>query len=618
MKFIPKSLTAALLISIALGSMPQVARSFDKDSLEKLVKQYTVRIRSGSADPGSGFIVARRGNRYTVISAEHVLRGGNDPKSENPKCTLLKMHDGEVYRVPRESIRLLSRNDLAVFEFESPRDYPVAKLSDYEYPLNSNRDYKTGINSSTAGLETKELISNKQLNRKEFYTFAAGYPNLSQGNDMADNCSDSLTDATIWSGEDKLIFSPGLLADTSGTAIANPESRINNYELLYTNITEVGMSGGPMVDPNGRVIGMHGRSDGKRLGSQGQIIAQYLEEAGESTDSRLTFGMSAGIPTSSILRLSSGLKIDKNTLSITNSPPNTPVVDITAWDKRNPYKSDGQTDVLYWFQRGNQEWRLNQFDEAQRSFDRALEADRKRKNIFQHFGYFLKGFVYTRSQQYTQALENCGKATEVPEGREFYDAWRCKAASLAYLGQFPSATSAMNKAIQIQETKSSQGSKQNPSDYAVLAELLWQQGQHNGALIQVSNAISLRQDQDLGESASLYNLQATILTSLNQYDAAIEKCDRALAINPNYSTALTTKGLVFQKQGKKEPAEALFRQATQLNSQDSNAWNNLGFALYELDRSQEALTAFDRAVQLNPDDVAARQNRDDLRKALKP
>lgn len=44
MKFLPKSLAIVVLIVIALGSLPQVARSFDKDSLEKLAKQYTVRI----------------------------------------------------------------------------------------------------------------------------------------------------------------------------------------------------------------------------------------------------------------------------------------------------------------------------------------------------------------------------------------------------------------------------------------------------------------------------------------------------------------------------------------------------------------------------------------------
>ena len=595
-------------------------RSFDKDSLEKLVKQYTVRIRSVSADPGSGFIVGRRGNRYTVVTADHVLRGKT--VSIAPSCVFLKMYDGEVHRVSEGSIRLLEKNDLAVFEFESPRDYPVAQLSDYQYPLYANRDYQKVATESVS--MPGDLAGNKQINRKEFHVFAAGFPNV--GNEAKEGLDEICGNSTpskqalqeIWSVDDQLRFNPGLLADTSGITITNPESRINNYELVYSNITETGMSGGPITDPNGRVIGMHGRADGKELSAQGKIISQYLEEVGVVGKSRLSFGMSAGIPISSILRLSSGLKLDRNSLNVTNTPPNTPVVDMTSWPKPNKFDPKGPTEVLYWLQSGNHEWRLNRFDIAQENFDKALEADRKQKSIFQHFGYFLKGFVYTRSQQYTQALENCGKATELPEGREFYDAWRCKAAASAYLGQFPSATNAMNKALQIQEAKRSQDSKQNPSDYAVLAELLWQQGQYNGALLQVSQAISLRQEQDLGESASLYNLQASILTSLNQYDAAIEKCDRALAVNPNYSTALTTKGLVFQKQGKKEQAEALFRQATQLNPQDSNAWNNLGFALYEMDRSKDALTAFDRAVQLNPDDVAARQNRDDLRKVLKP
>ena len=573
-----------------------------------------------SADPGSGFIVGRRGSRYTVVTADHVMRGKGQT---TPKCVVLKMHDGEVYRVPQESVRLLERNDLAVFEFDSPRDYPVAQLSNYQYPLYADRNYqKSNTDSKT---DSGELVSNKQVNRKEFYVFAAGYPNLRPPSDDLTCGSDSSTsilqDPKIWSPDDRLVFNPGLLTDTSGTSISNPEVRINNYELVYSNITAVGMSGGPVVDPNGRVVGMHGRSDGKQLNQLGQVVADYLTEVG-AEDTRLSFGMSAGVPISAILRLAPSLKLDQSSLTVSSTAPNTPIVDSKSWLKTNQFASAQQSDnVLYWLQQGNQQWRLGQVDDAQNSFDKALETDRKKKNGLQHFGYFLKGFVYAKSEKYTQALENCGKATDIPEGREFYEAWRCKASSLAYLGQFPSATVAMNKALEIQDKKikeSPNTANHNPSDYAVLAELLWQQGQFNGALIHVGTAVLLRREQDLGESASLYNLQATILTSLDQYDAAIEKCDRALSVNPNYATALTTKGLVFQKQGKKDQAEASYRKATQINPQDSNAWNNLGFALYELERSQEALAAFDRAVQLNPDDVAARQNRDDLRKVLKP
>jgi tetratricopeptide (TPR) repeat protein len=598
--------------TIATQVIPQNAQALDKGSLEKLAKQYTVRIRSGNADSGSGFIIKRVGNRYTVATAFHVMHAlGQDEM----KCSFVKMHDGEIYSIPKNQIKLLKKNDLAIFEFESPKDYPVAQLSDYQYPLLANRDYQ---NSAS---ESKVLTTNKQVNRKEFYVFTAGYPNLKPPNGNMD-CGAQPSDHFV--ANEPFVMNSGILMDASGTSISNPEVRVNNYEMIYSNITAVGMSGGPVIDPNGRVVGMHGRADGKELTPKNEVISNYLQEAGdedsESAIYRINFGMSAGVPVSAILRLAPKLNLDPNSLIISKTAPNTPIADGQSWRPPSVFKPNSESDnVLYWLEQANQQWRVGQLPDAQKSLDQALALDQRKKNSLQHFIYFMKGFLDAKSENYSQALENCGKSADSVAGKDFYEAWRCKSSAFAYLGQFASATNAMNQALRIQEEnikKDPNRSSHNPSDYAVLAEFLWKQGQYQGALKQVEISSELRREQDLGESADLYNLQATILISAGQYDEAIQKCDRALAINPSYSTALVTKGHALQKQGQFQAAEVALRQATTLDPRDSNAWNNLGYILTELGRLEESLPAFEQAVKLDPKNVAARQNRDDIKQMI--
>lgn len=73
----------------------------------------------------------------------------------------------------------------------------------------------------------------------------------------------------------RFVFTPG--------QISSIDPQPQGYELGYSNETNQGMSGGPILDGNGRLIGMHGAGDGQEFSIEGE-------------DYRLKEGINWGIP----------------------------------------------------------------------------------------------------------------------------------------------------------------------------------------------------------------------------------------------------------------------------------------------------------------------------------
>lgn len=191
-------LLSSMLAETALKQPPVTDYQLQK-SPYKISKSITVKV---VADDflGSGVIVAQQDNIYTVLTNDHVLRAGEAPYQ-------IQTSDGQMYEAEvklRESA--LRENDLAVLQFTSP---------------------KTSYN--IAHLETTIVPEEK--------VFAAGFP-YAQAN------QDSM--------ETSFAFVPGsifLLLD---------KPLEGGYQLGYTNEVEKGMSGGPLLNSQGKVIAING------------------------------------------------------------------------------------------------------------------------------------------------------------------------------------------------------------------------------------------------------------------------------------------------------------------------------------------------------------------------
>ncbi|MGA9381618.1 MAG: serine protease [Phormidium sp.] len=203
-------LTVGLRETIFPEQNPQASTLISQDvSVPIIARQVTVRIFNDQL-VGSGVVVERRGKIYTVLTCAHVVA-----ESPNNRYSILTP-DGKTYNGRLLSSKQFGNTDLALVQFNSDRIYQVASIADHQ--------------TLTIG-DT---------------VYAAGFPNWHWSNS---NTVDSTHD---WGGKAFQL--------TQGKVAMLPEKSLQDgYQIGYTNEIEQGMSGGPVLDRYGRLIGINGR-----------------------------------------------------------------------------------------------------------------------------------------------------------------------------------------------------------------------------------------------------------------------------------------------------------------------------------------------------------------------
>jgi serine protease Do len=248
------------------------ARAILAREVGAIAKKTVVRIESSDGDFGSGVIIGRTEqgtkNIYTILTAAHVVR---TPNINYRIITPVPLNQTERKRVTinldsTKSIKILPDVDLAVISIESNYTFAIGTIGD-----SSDADEGSPV-------------------------YVAGFPKPGKAIKRI-----------------ALQFTGGMISSRLDEADQNPKTQSNGYDLSYTNITRVGMSGGPVFDAAGRIVAIHGQGD-----RNNQAVG---EEATSGVASDEKTGFNLGIPIQTFFKLQPqartivGVRVDKSPIN---------------------------------------------------------------------------------------------------------------------------------------------------------------------------------------------------------------------------------------------------------------------------------------------------------------
>ena len=481
-------------------------------SVDQIAAAVTVRIDSKFSGNGSGVIVSRNGSTYTVLTAEHVIGNADEYSLVTP--------DGQSYPLNPKNIKAQPGLDLAVIQFSSDKAYQTATLGNYDFTI-----------------EDRPIA------------FLSGFP------------------GTEDDSEPQREFTIGTVFPTTVTLFAaqNAYSFASGRELVYTSKSKPGMSGGPVFDQLGRVIGIHNASETQLEADQSGLVFP------------MNIGRSLGVPIRSYLGSGSQL----SSLQVQTTPPRrlseTQISQILSQVNVPAPEEDIASE---WLRYGNHLWRVRRYDQAINATQKALNLD---PTLYQ--AYYVQGLAYNAQQQPQKAISAFN--TAIQSNPKFYDGWRQKALSYFDLKQYDEALTAINKAIAIQSD--------DAGLYLIKGNILRSQGQLTEARETFRRSLSLK------PSAFAYLQRGTIAVEQGDYNPAKADFNQAIKLQPQDYFGYMARGLMESAFGSPQQAIADFNQAQSLVPPKSPSLSLIlmskGLGHISLDQPTQAIAATTEAIQ---------------------
>jgi tetratricopeptide (TPR) repeat protein len=562
-------LTAAL-VGTTVALVQPVAAAISASEVQVIARAVAVEIKLKS-DPnavGSGVIIDRQGDLYTLVTNAHVVCGGLRC-SELPAGEIysLGLSDGQRYQVKGSSVRLLGDDlDLAIIQFRSSRNYAVAKVA------------------AAGSLQVEDEV------------YASGFP--------CDRNSEPCQPLgyTFEGGKAIAVVNKRLDGDNGG------------YTIIYNADTLPGMSGGGVFNNSGQLVAIHGRGD------------RFKENTDLDNNSRVNskIGYNRGIPVRWLVQnladLGINLRTDRSIRSLSGIRAARSQVPATADEYFiagfNKFVEPGDEVVA-----GKQQ--------AIQEFSRAIQLNPKyqiayfvRAHVYKQVQEFQKSLAdYNQAillnpkfsnAYYNRAILKENKLNDIQGALADYNQailFNPKY-SAAYnnravlkdekLNDIQGALADYNQAILLNPKSSAAYYNRGSLKHKKLNDI-------QGALADYNQAILLNP-----KFSAAYNNRGSLKhKKLNDIQGALADFNQAILLDPKYSTAYNNRAnLKTEKLNDIQGALADFNQAILLDPKDSAAYYNRAILKYKkLNDIQGALADYNQAILLNPKFSEAYNNR---------
>jgi tetratricopeptide (TPR) repeat protein len=452
-------------ISVALVQPGVLAKSATE--VNDIAQAIAVKISTTDGN-GSGILLQKQGDVYTILTAAHVVKNGR--ASYN-----VTTPDGRTYQPIANSIRRYQGDvDLAVLKFRSSANYKLAELGD--------------SNALKGGMDI----------------YVAGFP---------------LPTAVIT--ESIFFFREGKVTANSKRSFKN------GYSLVYSNDTLPGMSGGPVLNADGKVVGVHGKGD-----------REINSSTGEPNGSKTGFNTAIPIARFADIAQSLGITLGTTVAQTIQSPT------LTADD---------------YFLSAKQKSEKNDFRGALTDYDQAISLNPKYSAAYNNRGNLKDDLNDPQG-----ALADYDQAISLnPQDAYAYN--NRGVLKKNKLNNPQGALTDYNQAISL-----------NPK----YANAYYNRGilkdeklnDPQGALADYDQAISLNP-----KYADAYNNRGNLkYQKLNAPQGALADYNLAISLNPKYALAYNNRGVLKKDLNDPQGALADYNQAISLNPKYANAYYNRG------------------------------------------
>jgi tetratricopeptide (TPR) repeat protein/V8-like Glu-specific endopeptidase len=541
--------TACLAIFGALMTIAPPGMALPASQVAEISKNVTVAIQTDGS-LGSGVIIHKAGNKYTVLTAAHVVRSSASYQ--------IVTADDRRHALNYRTVKMLPGADLALLEFTSTQNHAVVKIG--RMPSTGKNVYVGGFPLNTAAI-TRSVFN----------------------------------------------FTEGKVTARSSKPLKD------GYGLIYTNLTLPGMSGGSVLNEKGELVAIHGKGDVDSKTSptvNSQVRLKTGFNLGIPADTFVPLVRTAGLPISQASISTIGSTEDSSDLveaailrqngdyngalvllnRVIASRPQAAAYYMRANinmslgdtsrvidDLNRAIELDSRNASAYML-RGNMLYANKDWAGAIADFDRVIQLEPKYIQA-----YTLKAVTQWVINDLTGVLNTYNALIKVDP--QNVGAYQMRVAVKNQLNDRAGAIADLSQIIRI--------SPKNIEAYMTRASFLYWSKDFQGAIADYSKVISLNPN-----SLAAYEARIGIYMEQGNMSAALADCQAMLKINPRSQNAYDKQIEIYGKQNNDRGIIAALTGLIGIDPNQAYNYGRRGEVHQRLKNKAQALADYRRAAQL--------------------